>query len=647
MRILKIVLGILLLSHALCVAQLRLPCLISDGMVLQRDQSLRLWGWASPQEKVSLLFKSKQYKTQADSTGKWQIKLPAQPAGGPFELLFRGKTEVKVSNVLFGDVWICAGQSNMVIPMERVKEKYPEDIMSANYPEIRLFFVPTLTDLQKKRDDFQSGSWKVANSKDVLQFSAVAYFFAKNLYEKYHVPIGLINSSVGGTPIEAWIGEEGLAKFPELTATLQKNKDSLYIKALLRQIAAVASTPRKSQDKGMSETVPWHSADYIPKGWRRMNVPGYWEDQGVKDLNGVVWYRKEIDVPASMTGVPAKLFLGRIVDADIAYVNGKQVGNITYQYPPRRYEIPAGVLKEGKNILVVRVVNQVGKGGFVPDKNYSLVANSQVIDIKGDWWCKVGEVFPPAKDNGINFSAQNQPSSLFNAMIAPLVSTAAKGFLWYQGESNTGNPEPYRDLLPALVQDWRSRWGQGDLPFLGVQLANFMEVDYLPSESQWAVLREGQLKLLSVPNTALAVTIDLGEWNDIHPLNKKDIGYRLSLAAQKLAYGDQNVVHSGPLLASATAENGKIRLRFDQTGGGIVSKDDEELRWFAVSGADKKFVWAQARIEGKNEIVVWNDTVSVPLYVRYAWSDNPENVNFYNKEGLPASPFRTDEPAKR
>lgn len=637
----------MLLSHALCVAQLRLPRLISDGMVLQREQPLRLWGWASPQEKVSLLFKNKQYKTQADATGKWEIKLPAQPAGGPFDLLFRGKNEVKVSNVLFGDVWICAGQSNMVIPMERVKEKYPEDIASANYPEIRLFFVATLTDLQRQRDDFPSGSWKIANPKDVLQFSAVAYFFARNLYEKYHVPIGLINSSVGGTPIEAWIGEEGLTKFPELTATLQKNKDSLYVKSLLRQMAA-ANTPRKSQDKGMSEAVPWYSADYVPKGWRRMNVPGYWEDQGIKDLNGVVWYRKEIDVPVSMTGVAAKLFLGRIVDADIAYINGKQVGNITYQYPPpRRYEIPAGVLKEGKNTLVVRVVNQAGKGGFVPDKNYSLVANGQVVDIKGDWWCKVGEVFPPAKDNGVNFSAQNQPSSLFNAMIAPLVTTAAKGFLWYQGESNTGNPEPYRDLLPALVQDWRSRWGLGDLPFFGVQLANFMEVDYLPSESQWAVLREGQLNLLSVPNTALAVTIDLGEWNDIHPLNKKDIGYRLSLAAQKLAYGDQNVVHSGPILSSVTPENGKIRLRFDQVGSGIVSKDDEELRWFAVAGADKKFVWAQARIEGKNEIVVWNDTISAPLYVRYAWADNPENVNFYNKEGLPASPFRTDEPAKR
>lgn len=636
----------MLLSHALCVAQLRLPRLISDGMVLQRDQSLRLWGWASPQEKVSLLFKNKQYKTQADATGKWEIRLPAQPAGGPFDLLFRGKNEVKVSNVLFGDVWICAGQSNMVIPMERVKEKYLEDIASANYPEIRLFFVVTLTDLQKKRDDFSSGSWKMANPKDVLQFSAVAYFFARNLYEKYHVPIGLINSSVGGTPIEAWIGEEGLAKFPELTATLQKNKDSLYVKSLLRQMAA-ANTPRKSQDKGMSETIPWYSADYVPKGWRRMNVPGYWEDQGIKDLNGVVWYRKEIDVPASMTGVSAKLFLGRIVDADIAYVNGKQVGNITYQYPPRRYEIPAGVLKEGKNILVVRVVNQAGKGGFVPDKNYSLVANGQVVDIKGDWWCKVGEVFPPAKDNGVNFSAQNQPSALFNAMIAPLVSTVAKGFLWYQGESNTGNPEPYRDLLPALVQDWRSRWRQGDLPFFGVQLANFMEVDYLPSESQWAVLREGQLKLLSVPHTALAVTIDLGEWNDIHPLNKKDIGYRLSLAAQKVAYGDQNVVYSGPILASATPENGKIRLRFDQVGSGIVAKDGEELRWFAVAGADKKFVWAQARIEGKNEIIVWNDDLPAPLYVRYAWADNPENVNFYNKEGLPASPFRTDEPASR
>jgi len=640
----KLVLLVFLLGWSVYgFAQIRLPRLISDGMVLQREQNLKIWGWASAQENISLKLNGKTYRSKADAQGNWNIALPAQPAGGPFDIALKGKNELLIRDVYFGDVWICAGQSNMVLPMERVKERYMADIEQANYPAIRNFFIPTLTNVQGPQADLPSGKWEVATPQNVMSFGAASYFFAKTIYDKYQVPIGLINASVGGTPIEAWISESGLQAFPNFLATIQQNKDTSYVNSLNRK-ARQAVVPRPSEDKGMLEPIKWYDPAYVPKNWRNINVPGYWEDQGIKDLNGVVWYRKEIDVPASMCGVPAKLFLGRIVDADFAYVNGQAVGNITYQYPPRRYTVPAGVLKPGKNTLVVRVINQGGKGGFVPDKPYFLSANGQDIDLKGDWLYKVGDVFPPfagAPAGGITL--QNQPSALFNAMTAPLVNHAAKGFLWYQGETNAGNPKPYYQLLPALIQDWRKQWNLGDLPFITVQLANFMEVNYLPSESTWAVLRDAQFKSLAVPNTGLAVAIDLGEWNDIHPLNKKDVGIRMALAAQRLAYGDQNVVHSGPQFERYQIEGDKIRLYFKHTGTGMISKDGEQLACFAIAGADKRFVWAKADIQADNTILVSNTLVSQPLFVRYAWADNPADANLYNREGLPASPFRTDE----
>ena len=616
-------------------SQIKLPRLISDGMVLQHGKAIKLWGWASPNEAITLLFDNKTFKTQADALGKWSLQLPAQKAGGSFDMVFKGKNEVKVSDIIFGDVWLCSGQSNMVLPMERVKEKYGDEIAAANYPNIRFFFIPTLTNLSKKQEDFPSGMWKKANSQDVLSFSAIAYFFAKSIYDKYKIPIGLINPSVGGTPIEAWISEEGLTDFDDLTKTIQKNKDSAYVKSMMPP----SVSPQKSNDIGLKEK--WFDPNYTPKGWRNINIPGYWEDQGIKDLNGVVWYRKDIDVPASMIGVAAKLFMGRIVDADFTYINGVQVGNITYQYPPRRYEVPANLLKVGKNTIVVRVINTSGKGGFVPDKPYFLTANGQNIDLKGDWQYKVGEVFEPMRGGGFGFSAQNQPSALFNAMTAPVVPFPIKGILWNQGESNTGNPEPYTKLLPALIADWRKQWQDPNLPFLYVQLANFQDVNYLPAESPWAELREAQRKALSIPNTGMAVAIDLGEWNDIHPLSKKQVGDRLALAAQNVAYGDKSVVPSGPIFKTATIEKDKIRLIFDHIGSGLISNDGEDLRWFSIADYDKKFVWAKATIENQS-IIVSSDRIPTPQYVRYAWMDNPDGANLYNKEGLPASPFSTE-----
>jgi sialate O-acetylesterase len=300
------------------------------------------------------------------------------------------------------------------------------------------------------------------------------------------------------------------------------------------------------------------------------------------------------------------------------------------------------VLKAGKNIITVKVTNNSGKGGFVPDKPYCLFAGNDTIDLKGYWQYKVGEVFLPRSGGfgGGGINAQNQPAALYNAMVAPVINYTIKGILWYQGESNSGKAAEYAKLQPAQIIDWRNKWQQGNIPFLWVQLPNFMDASYIPAESQWAELREAQLKSLSVTNTAMAVAIDLGEWNDIHPDNKKDVGERLALAAIKIAYGEE-LVYSGPVFKSATIEGNKISISFTHTGSGLMTNDGEELRSFAIAGADKKFVWAKANIEG-DKVIVWSEEITSPLYVRYAWADNPD-VNFYNKERLPASPFRTDQ----
>lgn len=641
-------------SH-LASADIKLPVLVSDGLVLQRDTELKIWGWGEPKEKVTLTFLNKKYTTTTGADGKWSIMIPAQKAGGPHSMQFKGKNEILVSNILFGDVWICSGQSNMVLPMERVKEKYGEDIAKANYPEIRNFFIPTISTVEGPKEDLPPGKWVEANPKDVLTFGSASYFFARDIYEKHKIPIGLINSSVGGTPIEAWISEQGFREFPEITERIKSNQQRVAQTASNppRPMAAAPNppAPRVETDKGLAADVKWYEESYKPVNWYPINIPGFWEDQGVKNLNGVVWYRKEIMVPKSMVGKPAMLFMGRIVDADFAYINGKQVGNITYQYPPRRYPIDVNLLREGKNTIVLRVINNSGKGGFVPDKRYVLTTGEEEIDLKGEWHYKVGDVFVPrtfgrggGRPGGGGgappINAQNEPTGLFNPMIAPLIQYPVKGVIWYQGETNAGNPEPYREYMPALIRDWREQWGQKEMPFIFVQLANFMDIDYSPTESSWAETREAQAQGLKEPNTAMAVAIDLGEWNDIHPLNKGDVGRRLALGARHLAYGEKDLVYSGPQFASQEIKGNKIEISFNHIGSGLVSIDGEPLSRFEVAGMDNHFVWANAEIQG-NKVVVWSEEVDKPISVRYAWADNPMGANLYNKEGLPTAPFQT------
>jgi sialate O-acetylesterase len=623
-------------------AQIRLPALVRDSMVLQRDTKLKIWGWASSGENVKIHFNGRTYKTKAGIEGKWIVFIPAMKAGGPYTMDISGKNKITLKDVLIGDVWFCSGQSNMVHQLSLHDITYATDIAKANYPLIRHFTIATHTNLEGPVENMPAAYWKPAIPKDLPQFSAVAYFFARKIFQKYQVPIGLINASVGGTPIEAWTSEEGLKDFSSIVPIIRKNKDTSYVNTVNRD-AFNNRIQRKEKDKGLSGPLNWYDPNYVPKGWQNINIPGYWEDQGAKDLNGIVWYRREIFIPDSLANVPASVFLGRIIDADILYINGIQVGKTTYQYPQRRYRLPAGMLKPGRNLFVIRVSNTAGKGGFVPDKPYYIQAGNDTIDLKGSWQYKVGEPFPPATGNtNAGIVAQTSPTALYNAMVAPVVNYAIKGVLWYQGESNAENPAAYQQLLPALINDWRNKWALGNIPFLYVQLPNYMDVSYLPSASNWALLREAALKTLHVPNTHMTVAIDLGEWNDIHPDNKKDVGERLALGALKLAYGGKSIVSSGPIYQSSSINGNKISISFSSVGGGLISVDGDELSQFAIAGSDKKFIWAKAIIEG-DKVVVWNDEITQPVYVRYAWSDNPFGANLYNKEKLPASPFRTDE----
>ncbi|SDI59063.1 sialate O-acetylesterase [Mucilaginibacter gossypii] len=620
-----------------CYGIVRLPQLVADGMVLQRDAKVKIWGWADASEKITVNFQHKTYRTVTDESGSWKIALQPMKAGGPYTMEITGNNRITIRDILIGDVWFCSGQSNMVLPMERVKEKYPDEIAKANYPQIRNFFVKTESDVTRQHSDLLPGKWVKADSVTVLGFGATSWFFAKQLYQKYHVPIGIINSSVGGTPIEAWISSEGLKNIQSYHNRIARFSNTAFMDSVLKKHPEPIE--QLDADKGLNEPKPWYDTTYQPHNWHRFWLPGYWADQGVKGLNGVVWFRKEITLPASVQGKTAKLYLGRIVDADQTYFNGKLVGNITYQYPPRRYTLPAGLLKPGKNTVVVRITNTSGKGGFVPDKRYYLAIAGDTIDLRGDWQYKVGQVFEPVRMKP-EFSAQNEPTGLYNTMVAPVINYTIKGMVWYQGESNSSRASEYGTLLKALIADWRNRWQQGNLPFIYAQLPNFNEVQYSPTESDWAQLRAGQLEALEVPNTGMAVTIDAGEWNDIHPLNKKKVGERLARVAENVVYGKVNVVPSGPIYQSAKIEGNKIEIAFKNTGAGLIAEDGEELSQFAIAGADKKFVWAKALIKG-DKILVWSDKIPAPLYVRYAWADNPDGANLYNKEGLPASPFQT------
>ena len=607
---------------ALCVPQLsakvRLPRLVSDRMVLQRDTELDIWGWADPGEKVTVRFQGRHYDTETGADGCWHVLLPPQQAGGPFVLEVN---EIVIRDVLVGDVWLCSGQSNQETPIARLTDKFPEINVSNNHM-IRHYKVPTQDVKGELREEIVGNAgWHSAIASDVMNWTALAYFFAQEAYEHTHVPVGMLVSSLGGSAIESWISQEHLKEFPQL----------------LVDQAAFDSLKLARQDRGAGR---WQLPECDDSDWATMTVPGYWRENGA-DIRGTVWCRKTFDVPASMAGRHARLYMGTMVDSDSVFVNGTFVGFTSYTYPPRKYDIPAGVLREGKNVIAVRLTANGGNGGFVKDKRYAIVGDEAEIDLTGTWRYKTGIDQSEVQRLSARLANLDRTGSgLYNGMIYPIRHYRVKGAIWYQGETNAGNPAPYADYLKALITNWRELWQWPDMPFLLVQLPNFMEKKDRPTDSGWARIRDAQFRTaLSVPHTELAVTYDAGEWNDIHPLDKKTVAHRLFLGARRLVYGEK-VNASGPLYKDMQVDGDRIVLSFTETGRGLACRG-KELKHFAIAGEDRKFVWAKAVIRG-NKVVVSSPEVKHPVAVRYAWSDNPSDANLCNKDGLLASPFRTD-----
>ena len=635
----RLILFLILACVFLSEAKVTLPVLVSDGMVLQRDRDITIWGTADAGEAVKIRFLEKNYTTVADTGGNWSVILPPAKAGGPYVMTVN---ELEITGVLIGDVWLCSGQSNMELPIGRVMDLYRKEVESYINPMIRHIKVPLAYNFHDPQQDINPASWQELTPENALSFSAVAYFFAKELFETTKTPVGLINATVGGSPAEAWISQEGLTDFPHYLNCRDICRSDEYVsdvKRVDRERRNLWNAILYRQDAGLNGEQEWFSPGYDDSGWVEVDLfDKSWGSDGLNSVNGSHWLRKEFSLPAHLQAKPAVLRLGCIVDADSVFVNGLFVGTTAYQYPPRIYTIPANLLKEGRNTITVRLVSYSGYPGFVEDKPYKLVFDGEEVSLEGTWKYRQGTRMPALP--GETFF-HYKPTGLFNAMIAPLQHWGIKGVLWYQGESNTGRYNEYYGLMKALIGDWRNLWKQPELPFLIVQLAGFMQDPPHPAESHWAELRNVQLRLSqTVPNTGLGVTIDIGEWNDIHPLNKKEVAHRLFLAARKIVYLE-DIVSSGPVYKEMRIEGDKIILTFTETGSGLIGKDGP-LKHFAIAGSDRKFVWAEATIKG-NEVVVCNREVPHPVAVRYGWSNNPEEANLRNKEGLLASPFRTDD----
>ncbi|MEZ4824848.1 MAG: sialate O-acetylesterase [Bacteroidia bacterium] len=623
-------------------AQIKLPQIIGDHMVLQQHQPVPIWGWAKKNEKITVSFLHHTLTTKAGKNGAWRVNLPSSNAGGPYEMIITGKNEtIRLTDILIGEVWICSGQSNMEWPLNRANDAEKE-VRQANYPSIRLFTVKKTIAFSPK-DNLSDETWTACSPETVGGFSAVGYFFGRKLHLDLDVPVGLISSNWGGTNVETWTSKEAITQVEGFERSTDDLLSSTMEKARAEKQAKydIMMAEFGETKGGIVDGKPvWADPNLNIKTWKVMELPGLWESKGLEGLDGEVWFRKVVDIPAELAGQEAEIHLGPIDDSDVTWVNGEPVGETHQQYNvPRVYKIPQGILRAGRNTIAVKVEDTGGGGGLYgrPEDMFILVAGDH-ISLRGDWLYRISpqglwiDVSP--------FGPNDRPTLLFNGMIAPLIPYAIQGVIWYQGESNASRAYQYRTLFPTMIQDWRNHWNR-DFPFLFVQLANFMAPKDQPGESEWAELREAQNMTLNLHKTGQALAIDIGEADDIHPRNKQDVGYRLALAALKIAY-EKSIVYSGPTYRSMQVRGNKIVLDFENTGSGMEAHDRYGyLRGFAIAGADKHFVWAKAEIQG-NQIVVWSEEVPAPVAVRYAWADNPDDANLYNKEGLPAGPFRTD-----
>ena len=631
----KTVIFIFLLISVLANANIRMPLIFSDGMVLQRDKQIPIWGFADANESVEIHFNKQVKKTTADKNGKWTVNLSAEKAGGPFELTIIGKNKITIKNVLVGEVWICSGQSNMEFQVFKTMNGEKE-IADANYPMIRHFGVAQ--DLSgTPKDDLKQGKWEEANKKNVGNFTAVGYYFARKLYAELKIPIGIINTSWGGTNVETWTSREAFENSPDFKAMIADvptlNVDSiskLYARKMKERVEKIQGNPVSSDNEDSFKELSFND-----NSWGELNTPSLWENQPLGDLDGVVWMRKTITLTADDLKNKAVLNLAKIDDEDITYINGIEIGRNTQYDLKRVYSVPGNVLKEGKNVIAVRIVDNSGGGGIYGEaQDLKLAIGNKSIPLDGKWKFRVIVVKTALSPN-------SYPSLLYNAMVNPLVPYGIQGVLWYQGEANVWRAAEYKKSFPLMITDWRTKFKQGNFPFYFVQLSTFDEFGGNSQKgSRWAELREAQSETLKVPNTGMAVTTDIGNAKDIHPTNKQDIGLRLAAIAMNNIYGKKQV-HSGPTYKSQEIKGNQIVLTFDNIGSGLSTPNNVELKGFEIAGADKVFHSAKA-IMKDNKVIVSSDQVQNPVAVHYGWADDDTAINLFNKEKFPASPFRTD-----
>jgi len=621
----------------------------TDNMVLQQQTKVNLWGTETAGKSFTIItsWNNKTYKAVADAQGNWKIKVSTPVYGGPYTITFNDGEISTLKNILIGEVWVCSGQSNMEMPLTGfygdVLNLQYELSDAANYPEIRVLKIDNKTSFTPLTNVQTKGGWAICGPQTVRDFSAVAYFFAKNLFIDKHVPIGIINSTWGGTVAEAWTSGSALKTMPAFAPFVeaaeggmtQEKLDARYQTEVRAWIDSInVKDPAYQQGKLL-----WAQPAFDDAAWQKMVLPTYWEQAGVPDYDGTMWFRKKVNIPAAWAGKDLKLNMGGIDDYDVSYFNGAEVGHTELFIYKRSYTVPGNLVKAGENTIAIRVFDNGGLGGVNKGPLQLSLATDTTgqINLAGKWvYHKANDLTllpqPPSQSN-----SPNRPTLIYNAMISPILPYTIKGVIWYQGESNADRAVQYRQLFPLLIDDWRKKWGEGNFPFYFVQIANYLALDQPPA-ANWPALRDAQLSTLSVPNTGMVVTIDIGDAHRIHPQNKQETGRRLALIARAKTYGE-NIIYSGPIYKSQTINGNKIELQFTHTDSGLIAKSDT-LKGFVIAGADKKFYPAQAVIKGDRVIISSSDVAS-PVAVRYAWANNPL-CNLYNGANLPASPFRTD-----
>jgi sialate O-acetylesterase len=639
---------LILISIPLYGSHLKVNSLFGNNMVIQHSKTFSIWGTSQPMELVEVQFLGDTFTVNSDKDGRWIIELISYDIGGPYELNIKSDEEIiKYRNVMIGDVWLCSGQSNMNMPLAgwgRVLN-YEEEIANAVYPNIRLLTIP-LTIAATPQDEVSTDGWDVCSPETIADFSAVAYFFAREVYNKTGVPIGLVHSSKGGTPIESWMCEDALEDRDDLQETIEVVKTSSEeIYKNLRHNYKVEFKKWYNSladiDLGYNDSPEWFNVNKDLHEWEEMNLPSAWEKQ-IGKYDGIVWFTRDVVIFDSLIEQSAKLNLGPIQDYDITYFNGQRIGQQNSKNSISVYDIPLELIRKGKNRIVVRVLDLYGPGGLwgVNDKFELKFENGTTIDLSGEWRYKQSlELTKLEKQPPTRVNPDRNPTVLFNGMISPLKDINLAGVLWYQGESNSRNAYQYRFMFERMINHWREHFSNTDLHFYFVQLANYKNRALTPVDAAWAVLRESQSRVLTLKNTGMASAIDIGDQYDVHPKNKQEVGRRLALNALNIYYG-KDVAYSGPVYDSMEIEGDTVKISFNHVYDHLNISQRETLNEFTIAGSDKVFHNASAKIIGRT-VYVYSSNVTNPVAVRYAWQDNPD-VNLYNSEGLPAYPFRTD-----